>query len=58
MSRLYGGIHYRFDLVEGNKVGRRIGDLVIDRMRMKRKMSDAKKDKSTLTNLANEPKTN
>lgn len=35
-SRLYGGIHYRFDLEEGNKQGIMLGKLVVDRLRMKR----------------------
>jgi hypothetical protein len=35
-SRLYGGIHYRFDLEEGNKSGIQVGKLVVDRLRMKR----------------------
>lgn len=40
LSRLYGGIHYRFDNLEGNKVGRRLGEMVVDRLRMKTKLSD------------------
>jgi len=36
MSRLYGGIHYRFDLIEGNKQGKKIGRIVVERLRMKR----------------------
>jgi membrane-associated phospholipid phosphatase len=36
MSRLYGGIHYRFDLDEGNKQGTILGKMVVDRLRMKR----------------------
>lgn len=39
-SRLYGGIHYRFDLEEGNKSGINVGKLVVDRLRMRRN-SDA-----------------
>lgn len=35
MSRLYGGIHYYFDLVEGNEEGKKIGRIVVERMRMK-----------------------
>lgn len=35
-SRLYGGIHFRADLVEGNLVGNRIGDLVVQRLRLKK----------------------
>lgn len=36
MSRLYGGIHYRFDLDEGNKMGIAIGNLVVQRLKMRR----------------------
>ena len=36
MSRLYGGIHYRFDLDEGNKMGMALGDLVVQRLRMRK----------------------
>jgi membrane-associated phospholipid phosphatase len=36
MSRLYGGIHYRFDNEEGLKVGKQVGQLVASRLRMKR----------------------
>ena len=36
MSRLYGGIHYRFDLDEGNKMGTQIGALVIQRLKMRK----------------------
>lgn len=36
MSRLYGGIHYRFDNEEGLKVGRQVGQLVVSRLKMKR----------------------
>ena len=36
MSRLYGGIHYRFDLEEGTKQGTEVGRIVVDRLRMKR----------------------
>jgi hypothetical protein len=35
MSRLYGGIHYRFDLDAGNVAGTKIGQLVVTRLRMK-----------------------
>jgi hypothetical protein len=33
MSRLYGGIHYRFDNEEGLKLGRRIGALAVTELR-------------------------
>ena len=35
-SRMYGGIHYRFDLENGNKEGIEVGKLVVDRIRMKK----------------------
>ena len=35
-SRLYGGIHYRFDLDEGNKMGIEIGKLIVSRLKMRR----------------------
>ena len=40
LSRLYGGIHYRFDNYEGNRVGRRLGEMVVQRLRMKTNLSD------------------
>ena len=36
ISRLYGGIHYRFDLDAGNAAGREIGMLVVRRLRMRK----------------------
>ena len=36
MSRLYGGIHYRFDLDEGNKLGRKIGEMIVQRIRLQK----------------------
>lgn len=36
MSRLYGGIHYRFDNVNGAEAGKRVGELVIRRIRLKK----------------------
>jgi len=36
MSRLYGGIHYHFDLDEGNKMGKQIGELIVRRLEMRR----------------------
>ncbi|MFN2459020.1 MAG: vanadium-dependent haloperoxidase [Chitinophagaceae bacterium] len=35
-SRLYGGIHFRSDLVEGNLVGIKIGELVLKRLKFKK----------------------
>ncbi len=36
ISRLYGGIHYLFDMEEGSKAGRKLGELVVGRLRMRR----------------------
>ena len=36
LSRLYGGIHYRFDNEEGLKVGKQIGQLVVSRLKLKK----------------------
>lgn len=36
MSRLYGGIHYRFDNVNGAIAGKKLGELVVQRIRMKK----------------------
>lgn len=35
MSRLYGGIHYRFDNEEGNKAGTRLGEYIVQRLKLK-----------------------
>jgi hypothetical protein len=35
-SRMYGGIHYRFDLENGNKEGIEVGKMIVDRLRMRR----------------------
>jgi len=35
-SRMYGGIHYRFDLENGNKEGIEVGRLVVDKIRMRK----------------------
>lgn len=37
MSRLYGGIHYFFDLEEGNKTGKQLGEMVVKKLRMRNK---------------------
>lgn len=34
MSRLYGGIHYRFDNEEGLKVGKQVGELIVKRIKL------------------------
>lgn len=36
MSRLYGGIHYRFDNDEGNTCGRKLGEFVVQRLKLKK----------------------
>lgn len=36
MSRLYGGIHYRFDNDEGNKAGTKLGEYILSRLRLKK----------------------
>jgi membrane-associated phospholipid phosphatase len=36
MSRLYGGIHYRFDNENGAIAGRKVGELAIRRIRLKK----------------------
>ena len=33
MSRVWGGVHYRFDVVAGEALGRKVGDAVVARMR-------------------------
>jgi PAP2 superfamily len=35
MSRLYGGIHYRFDNDEGLKAGRQVGELIVQRIKLR-----------------------
>ena len=36
ISRLYGGIHYRFDLDAGNAAGRELGAFIVRRLQMKK----------------------
>jgi hypothetical protein len=36
MSRLYGGIHYRSDLEQGNIVGQRLGNYIISKLQFQR----------------------
>jgi hypothetical protein len=36
LSRLYGGIHYRFDNDEGAKAGKRLGEFVARRLKLKK----------------------
>jgi hypothetical protein len=35
ISRLYGGIHYRFDLTEGTKQGEAVGKFIVNKLKMK-----------------------
>ena len=39
MSRLYGGIHYRFDNTEGNINGKKIGEFIVQRIKLKKQNS-------------------
>lgn len=41
-SRLYGGIHYRFDNDEGNKCGTMLGEFIVNRLRLKKNINQAK----------------
>ena len=36
ISRLYGGIHYRFDLDAGNQSGQKLGEHIVGRLKMKK----------------------
>jgi hypothetical protein len=36
MSRLYGGIHYRFDNENGAEAGRRLGEYIVQRLKLKK----------------------
>lgn len=36
MSRLYGGIHYRFDNEHGTVAGRQLGEFIVGRLKMKK----------------------
>ena len=36
MSRLYGGIHFRCDLVEGQKLGRTVGEYIVNRLQLRK----------------------
>ena len=40
MSRLYGGIHYRFDNEHGNEAGRRLGVYIVNRLKFKTQSSN------------------
>jgi len=37
LSRLYGGIHYRFDNDAGAAAGRRLGEMIVDRIHMRKR---------------------
>jgi len=47
-SRLYGGIHYRFDLDEGNIVGKKLGEIIVNRLRMKTKSTETQLSKKLM----------
>jgi hypothetical protein len=32
MSRIYGGVHYRFSNEAGEEIGRKVGRIVVDRV--------------------------
>ena len=36
MSRLYGGIHYRFDNEQGNIAGTKLGEFIVRRLKLKK----------------------
>jgi hypothetical protein len=36
ISRLYGGIHYRFDLTEGTKQGEAVGKFIVNKLKMRK----------------------
>jgi hypothetical protein len=36
MSRLYGGIHYRFDNEHGTMAGRKLGEFIVQRLKLKK----------------------
>ena len=33
LSRVWAGVHYRFDVTTGEALGRKVGDAVVERMR-------------------------
>lgn len=37
LSRLYGGIHYRFDNEEGNKAGKKLGAYIVQRLHLRKR---------------------
>jgi membrane-associated phospholipid phosphatase len=36
LSRLYGGIHYRFDNEEGTRCGTKLGEYIVNRLQFKK----------------------
>jgi hypothetical protein len=36
MSRVYGGIHYRFDVEKGNEMGQHIGSYIVSKLKMRK----------------------
>lgn len=43
-SRLYGGIHFRCDLEQGNLMGKKIGEYIVGKLRLKRNPSQHSPD--------------
>ncbi|MEP6514523.1 MAG: vanadium-dependent haloperoxidase [Parafilimonas sp.] len=43
MSRLYGGIHYRFDNEEGTKAGTKLGEFIVVKLKMSKESLTEKK---------------
>ena len=41
-SRLYGGIHYRSDLEQGNLMGKEIGEMIVNRLVMDKRRDKGK----------------
>ncbi|HEX6847586.1 MAG TPA: phosphatidic acid phosphatase, partial [Chitinophagaceae bacterium] len=42
MSRLYGGIHYRFDNEQGTIAGKKLGEFIVSRLKLKREQMTVK----------------
>ena len=42
MSRLYGGIHYRFDNEHGTEAGKRLGEYIVNYLKMKNELTELK----------------
>ena len=42
MSRLYGDIHYRFDNEHGTEAGKRLGEYIVNYLKMKNELTELK----------------